>query len=215
MSKQQPAKHFNMANVWGRPIGEMKRERSTGKKEYLIIQIECPNELYGNIRAYGRLWGTDKIAAFLDHFKKNPGSAYRFRGMFSQYDKEEEVRLSNFTLYGWEAISGNEFRASFLLTGIVTATQTLEHENEGVIFLHLFRQGQGSFQDIEEDFILYTLNAQDVAGLQEGDTIKVKGLLRAKEPEDYFGEKNGTIKAYIMSEINILKMQDEPAGEPY
>jgi hypothetical protein len=202
-----------MGNVWGRPIGEMKREKSEGGKEYLIIQIECPNELYGNVRAYGRLWGTAKIDAFLDFFKKNPGSSYRFRGMFSQYDKEEGTRYSNFTFYAWEAISGKEFRASFVLTGEVTAVKTLDIENEGEIYLHLFREGQGDYRDIEEDFEIYTLNAQDIAGLHEGDTIEVSGLLRAKEPEDYFGKPNGSIKPYVMGEIKIKKMQDIPAEQ--
>lgn len=207
------SKHFNMGNVWGRVIGEMKRETSELNKEYLIIQIECPNELYGNVRAYGRLWGTDRIDAFLDHFKKNPGGSYRFRGFFSQYDKEEGVRYSNYTFFSWEAVAGKEFRATFVLTGDVTAVKTLEIENEGKIHLYLYREGKGDYKDIEESFEVYTLNAQDIAGLYEGDTIEVSGLLRAKEPEDYFGRTNSLIKPYIMGEIKIKNLQDIPAEQ--
>lgn len=200
-------KHFNMANVWGRPTGDMKRTFSDGGKEYLIIQVECPNELYGNVKAYGRLWGTEKIDAFLDFFKKNPGATYRFRGMFSQYDKEEGVRYSNFTFFSWEEVKGKEFRAAFVLTGEVTAVKLLDDEGEHKIYLHLFREGTGGYKDIEEDFEIYTLNGDVIAGVQAGDTIEAGGLLRAKEPEDYLGRQRTAIKPYVMGEIKVKTMK--------
>lgn len=198
-------KHFNMANVWGRATGEMEIKTTDNGKEYIIIRVEAPNELFGNVKAYGRLWGTEKIAAFLDHFKKNPGGTYRFRGMFSQYDKEEGVRYSNFTFFSWEEVKGKEFRATFSLTGQVSAVASIE--GEGIIYLHLFRAGQAGYKDTEEDFVIYTLNNDVIAGITEGDTIEVGGLLRAKEPEDYLGRQNNQIKPYVMGEIKIKNMQ--------
>ena len=184
-------KHFNLGNVWGR-VGGTKAEESTEGKPYLSIQVECPNDLFGNIKTYGRLWGKEKIDAFMDHYKKNPGTAYRFRGFFSQYDKEEGLRLSNYTFYSWDVFNGAEFRASFVLVGLVAAIE--EKKEEGMICLSLSREGAA-----EEEFVVYTLTLQDLAGISEGDVIEVKGVLRYKEPEDFFGaSSHGTVKPYVM-----------------
>ncbi len=198
-------KHFNLGNVWGR-VASCKKEKSTRDTVYLQIQVECPNELFGNVKTYGRIWGKDKVEAFLDFHKKHPGQAYRFKGFFSQYDKEEGQRYSNFTFTNWQPIDGSEFRAAFILTGEITSLST--EAPEGKICLHLIREGQGDYRDIEEDFEVYTLNEQEIAGLQEGQVVQVKGLMRAREPEDYFGCPSGKIKPYL-KEINGKKSEEE------
>lgn len=203
-------KHFNMGNVWGKVAG-FTEEISDNDKPYLAIQIECPNELYGNIKTYGRLWGRDKVDAFLDYHKKNPGTVYKFQGFFSQYDKEEGRRYSNFTFYSWSPVSGKEFRAAFVLTGEVTAAEKIN--GEGKIYLHLIREGQGTYKDIEEDFEIYTLNAQEVDGIKQGDLIETAGMLRTREPEDFFGRPSSAIKPYI-KEMTIKK-QTEVAEEAF
>jgi len=193
-------KHFNSGNVWGR-VANCKLQKSDQGTPYLQIQFECSNELFGNIKTYGRLWGQDKIDAFIDYFKKHPGQSFRFKGFFSQYDKEEGQRYSNYTFFEWQPVDGKEFRAAFVLTGEVTAVE--EVNGEGKIYLHLLREGRGEYRDIEEDFEVYTLNVQEIAGINEGDILQVKGVMRAKEPEDYFGMPSGEIKPYV-SELKLM-----------
>jgi hypothetical protein len=187
------SKHFNLGNVWGR-VAKVTREKSSEGTPYLSIQVECANTIYGNVRTYGRLW--KNIDAFFDYYKKNPGSAYRFRGFFSQYDKSEGQRYSNYTFYSWEVFTGEEFRASFILIGEIDSVE------EEKLSLVLSREGS----EEEEHFEVYSLNRQDLSGISEGDCVKLKGLLRYKEAEDFFGDTSahGTVKPYIM-EIEQVK----------
>jgi hypothetical protein len=197
-------KHFNSGNVWGR-VASVEKDYSRGGAPYLSIQVECPNTLYGNIKTYGRLYGQNKIDAFFDYHKSHPGAAYRFRGFFSQYDKEEGLRYSNYTFFSWEVFEGGEFRAVFILTGEVTAVET--KDGEGKLSLHLTREGTGDYQDVREDFIVYTPNVQDAAGISDGDTVQVKGVMSYKEPEDYFGgSPQGPVKPYV-KELKVYKTE--------
>ena len=56
--------------------------------------------------------------------------------------------ISNYTFFSWEVFDGGEFRAAFILTGEVTATET--KNGEGKLYLHLVREGTGNYQDKEE-----------------------------------------------------------------
>lgn len=198
-------KHFNSGNVWGR-VASVEKQYSQGGTPYLAIQVECPNSLYGNVKTYGRLWGEEKINAFFDYHKAHPGAAYRFRGFFSQYDKEEGVRYSNYTFFSWEVFDGGEFRAAFILTGEVTAAET--RDGEGVLGLYLVREGSGDYKDVAENFIVYAPNAQDIAGIAEGDTLQVKGVMSYKEPEDYFGgSPQGPVRPYVKT-LKVYKPEE-------
>lgn len=201
-------KHFNSGNVWGR-VASVEKQYSHSGTPYLAIQVECPNSLYGNVKAYGRLWGEEKISAFFDYHKEHPGSAYRFRGFFSQYDKEEGVRYSNYTFFSWEVFTGGEFRAVFILTGEVTAVETIN--GEGKLSLHLVREGQGDYRDVAENFEVYAANPQDAAGIPEGALVQVKGVMSYKEPEDYFGgSPHGPVRPYV-KELKVY--EHAPATE--
>lgn len=188
-------KHYNGGNVWGR-VADVEKKYTDGGTPYLSIQVECPNSLYGNVKTYGRMWGDAKINAFFDYHKAHPGAAYRFRGFFSQYDKDEGRRFSNYTFFSWEVFEGGEFRAVFILTGEVTAVEV--KDGEGKLYLHLIREGSGDYKDVREVFEVYTLNAQEVAGIQEGALVQAKGVMSYKEPEDYFGgSPSGPVKPYV------------------
>lgn len=190
-------KHFNAGFVWGR-VAKAKKEFSHSGTPYLTIEAECPNEIFGNIRTYGRLWGEDKIDAFLDYHKKHPGAAYKFQGFFSQYDKDEGTRYSNYTFFAWQPVEGKEFRATFVLTGAVTGAEKTP-DNDGKLYLSLTREGSGDYKDINEDFEVYTFEPQKIDGLNEGDLVQIKGVLRYKEAEDYFGaSSSGSVRPYVM-----------------
>lgn len=184
-------KYFNLGNVWGK-IASVKLEKSTNSTPYLSITLEVSNPMFGNIKTYGRLWGQVKIDAFMDYFKDNPGSAYRFQGFFSQYTKNGN-RLSNYTFFSWQPFIGTEFRTAFILKGEVTAIE------KDKIFLHIERKGKGEYEDIPEDFEIYALDVSDLAGIKVGDLIQAKGCIRYKESEDYFGgSPQGQVRPYCM-----------------
>jgi hypothetical protein len=202
-------KHFNSGNVWGK-VASVEKQYFTGGTLYLAIQVECPNSLHGNVKTYGRLWGKEKINAFFDYHKAHPGASYRFRGFFSQYDKEEGKRYSNYTFFSWEPFEGSEFRAVFILTGKVTAVE--EKNGEAKLYLHLIREGQGDYKDIDENFEVYATNSQAVSGISEGDTVQVKGVISYREPEDYFGgSSQGPVKPYI-KEIKVYEPELSEQG---
>ena len=204
-------KHFNSGNVWGR-VAKAELKHTDRNTPYLSIEVECPNSLYGNVKTYGRLYGESKANAFFDYHKAHPGVAYRFRGFFSQYDKEEGKRYSNYTFFSWEVFDGGEFRAAFILTGEVTAVET--KDGEGKISMHLMREGQGEYQDINEDFEVYMPNAQELSGISDGMTIQVKGVMSYKEAEDFFGgSPSGPVRPYVKT----LKLYGPKAeeGDPF
>lgn len=204
-------KHFNAGFVWGR-ITKLKEELSNNGTPYLSIEIECPNGMFGNVKAYGRLWGADKITALLDAHKQHPGATYRLQGFFSQYDKDEGTRYSNYTFFSWQPVEGKEYRATFVLTGEVTGTEKMP-DGDGRIHLHLVREGQGSYKDSDEDFQVFTLDIKKLDGLRDGALVQVKGVLRYKEAEDYFGAtSSGPVRPYVM-EIKVL--EPEPALEVF
>lgn len=196
------SKHFNSGHVWGR-VSKVTEDKADGTgTPYLSIELECPNEMFGNIKTYGRLWASktdrSKVDAFLAFHKEHLGAAYHFQGFFSQYDKDEDKRYSNYTFFSWQEVTGKEFRAAFILTGEVTATETTA-DGDGKIYLHLVREGQGSHSDVEEDFEVYILNPQELAGIEDGALLQVKGVLRYKEAEDYFGgTAGGPLRPYVM-----------------
>ncbi|MDP2167951.1 MAG: hypothetical protein Q8J64_06445 [Thermodesulfovibrionales bacterium] len=206
-------KHFNLGNVWGR-VASVELKKSEGKgTPYIQIQVECPNDLHGNIKTYGRLWGQGKIDAFMDFHKKHPGSAFRFRGFFSQYDGEEGMRLSNYTFFEWAASEAKEFRATFILKGEVTGTES--PRGEGKLLLHLVREGQNGHADTIEDFVVYTATAEELDGIEAGQIVEVKGVIRPKDREDYFGDTRSPIKPYL-KELKILtETAEEAVTDPF
>lgn len=205
-------KHFNAGFVWGR-IAKLKLDRSDVKgTPYLSIELDCPNELFGNVRAYGRLWGAEKIDALIDFHKGHPGAALKLQGFFSQYDKDEDTRYSNYTFFSWQPVEGKEFRATFVLTGEVTGTENMP-DGDGLIHLYLVREGKGSYEDAKEVFQVFTLDIKKLEGLGDGALVQVKGVLRYKEAEDYFGAApSGPVRPYVM-EIKVLER--DPALEVF
>jgi hypothetical protein len=193
-------KHYNAGAIVGIPV-DFTEKKSDGKISvpYLQMQFECASDIYGAVKAFARFWGRKKIDAFLDFHKKNPGQVYNFRGFFSQYEKQGR-RLSNYTVYEWAPTSSREFLASFLLKGDVLAAEKLD--DEGRIHLQLNREGVNK-KTVEEEFEVYTMNAQEIDGLEEGTTVEAKGFLRAKTPFDAYGMPSTDIRPFVM-ELKIL-----------
>lgn len=192
-------KHFNKGVVFGR-LSDLKEKTSDSenKTKYLQINLECPNELHGDTKIYGRLWGDERIDVLLKTLNQNgklmKGTALRLEGFFGQYDDSEGRRLNNYSFFKWKHINSSEFRAAFILTGEIKEAYILN--GEGCIHLHIVRPGAKN-KDLEEDFILFTEDEGDISDLKQGQTVHLKGVLSEKGQEDYFGGTSGIFKAYV------------------
>lgn len=112
-------KHFNSANVWGR-IHSMTRKTSDNDKPFVEVAINCESSAYGNVRAFGYLWGEDAVAAFMKAFR--PKATVHLRGAFAQYKGRHEAIKTSFTFWKaapWDPATGKHKapRAAFILVG--------------------------------------------------------------------------------------------------
>lgn len=59
---ERKRRHFNKATVYGSLLKtpELKETEETGKK-YASFQIQCANDLHGNVRVYGKIWGIGRF----------------------------------------------------------------------------------------------------------------------------------------------------------
>ena len=80
------SQHFNSGNVWGK-ITEATLETTKPKgTPYLDLKIDCSNADYGNGRAFGRMWGKEKIAALQALLEEHKGELIRLKGFYDQYE---------------------------------------------------------------------------------------------------------------------------------
>ena len=103
-----------------------------------------------------------------------PALTAKYLGFFSQYDKDGK-RNSNFPFFSWSPSDAKEYRAAFVLVGEVRGTS--KADGDGKLLLHLVREGKNGYEDTEEDFEVYTLNAQEVNGIEDGALVEAKGVL--------------------------------------
>ena len=74
--------HFNQGNVWGTVIKTKEGKTKEKKTPFLDLEIDCGNPEYGKVKAYGRLWGKEKIASFLEAYKGHEKDIFRFKGFY-------------------------------------------------------------------------------------------------------------------------------------
>ena len=192
-------RHFNAAHVWGR-IAEVPTEKKANEGKgapYLRLKLNCYCPEYGNVQAYGNLWGRKKIDECLDAYQMDPRQAFKFSGFLSQApETSEHGRYTNFTFIGCEPIVATKLRAVFILVGEVTG---IEGDK---LALHLAREmkprKEGDEPKIqEEDFDLYLLDPRAANGITAGDVVEVKGKLRAKDGEDEYGSNSSPVRPYV------------------
>jgi hypothetical protein len=187
--------HYNAAHVWGRIVGTPSTKKSKEGKgaPYLRLEVSCYHPRFGNVRAYGNLWGQKKISGLLDEFRMNQRALFKFDGFVSQYEDGEGKRFTNFTFIDWQpATADAEPRAAFILVG----------EVEGIagdrLTLFLKRPKRGSEDEhVEERFAFHLAEDGGLNGAMVGDLVKVKGYLRAAAGEDPFGENTSPIRPYV------------------
>jgi len=185
------SKHFNAGNVWG-TIKSLKKEHNERKTPCLMIEVDCGGK-YGSVRAFGRLFGEQKIDGLIDFHKENPGAVVRLRGYLGQYEKSGEVR-TNYTFYAWEEAAKQDRRAAFVLVGAVTSV--VDDGDLLRLSLHLERGGKDGHEAQKEDFDLWAFDARMVS-MRPGQVVEVKGCMQQGEGEDEYGSCTGDVRPII------------------
>jgi len=186
------SKHFNAGNVWGK-ILELKKESTQGGTDFLMISLDCGGK-HGSVRAYGRIFGKDKIEGLVAHHKENPGTVVHFRGYIGQYEKGEDI-LTNFTFYAWQPDLLQAPRAAFVLVGEVKELDQIG--DMWRITMHLSRKGQPGHGDLEEDFTLWSFDGSVFAGMMKGQIVELKGYMQQGEGVDDFGTATGDVRPIV------------------
>jgi hypothetical protein len=190
-------KHFNAGNVWGKILKAEEKKTRDKKTPFLELEIDCGSSQYGNVRAYGRLWGKEKITALVTHHGQHKGASYRLKGFYNQYS-DNEVRYSGYSFYDFEAVAPDTHpvpRASFILVGQVMKKEMID--GEGIVTLIVSRPQKD--QKIDEELTLYFFDLDPFFEIESEDIIEVRGLLRKREAEDiYGGSTNDKFRPYIM-----------------
>jgi len=197
MAEPKEPKHFNAGNVWGKIIKADEKTTRDKHTPFLELEIGCGSSQYGNVRAYGRLWGKEKIAALVALRGQYKDAFYRFKGFYNQYT-EKDVRYSGYSFYNYEAIVPDSHpvpRASFILVGQLLKKEMID--GEGIVTLNVSRPQKD--ERVDEELTLYLFDLDPFFEIEEEDIIEVRGLLRKREAEDlYGGSTNDKFRAYIM-----------------
>ena len=84
---------------------------------------------------------------------------------------------------------------------------------DDLVGLYLLREGMSGREDTENVYEVHLIDGQLMAGFAEGDNVRVKGVMRYKATEDYFGDvPEGLVRPYVM-EVKSIKA--ETATAPY
>lgn len=188
-------KHFNAGNVFGRVVDEIKRNTSRGGGEYISFTVNVSGRKCGSVRAYCRMWKSERFEPFLACLKKDPEAVFWFKGFFGQYWNDRNEVMSNFTCFQWE-LRDSEPRAAFILKGLVDQAQSVQSGQR--LLLKIDRDGQPV-----ETFELWNQAEKFLDEPNSGDLIEAKGYLRQETPEDDFGGSCGPVRAYI-EKLRIL-----------
>lgn len=195
-------KHFNSGHVFGR-ITELKEEESEGGKAYLQITVDVSGPKTGRVTAYCRMWSAQRYQPLLDDFRSSGGGDYCLRGFISQYRKGTDT-YNNFTVFEWER-RASERRAVFILRGEVSHQPSQQTDGGQRFLLKVIRSGAGESTQ-EESFELFVQGEKLLDRVSLGDLVEVKGMVRQKEPDDFFGGSDGPVRAFV-EKLKIIPRQ--------
>lgn len=187
-------KHFNQGNVWGRVMATKSGGFGSGNgTPALTVHVDCTGA-YGNIHAFGRIWGQEKIDAFFEFHRRNPDAVIKFTGFMSQYFKGVK-NYTNFSFYKWDAAMGQPPRAAFILTGDVVSKAV--KNDAGVIKLKYVKPGSNGYRATSEDFELWFLDGGLYESFSPGQLVEVKGHMQQGAGEDEFGSATGEVRPIV------------------
>jgi hypothetical protein len=185
-------KHFNQGNVWGRVMATKSGGFGSGTPA-LSVHVDCTGA-YGNIHAFGRIWGQEKIDAFFEFHRKNTDAVMKFTGFISQYYKGLKNH-TNYSFYKWDAALGQAPRAAFILTGDVVSKAV--KNDSGVITLKYVKPASNGYRATSEDFELWFLDGGLYESFSPGQLIEVKGHIQQGAGEDEFGSATGEVRPIV------------------
>jgi hypothetical protein len=186
-------KHFNSGHVFG-AITEMKEDESEGGKPYLQITVDVSGPKSGRVTAYCRMWGQERYQGLLDDIRNNGEGSHALRGFISQYTKGDAT-FNNFTVFEWER-RDTERRAVFILKGEVSHQPSGLNDGGQRFLMKVVRTGTNGSEQAET-FELWAQGDKLLDRVSKGDLVEVKGMVRQKEPDDFFGGSDGPIRAFV------------------
>ncbi len=206
------SKHFNAGNVFGKVL-EVKEESSSRGKSYLQINVDVSGGKSGRVTAYCRMWGEKRIAEFINEWKRFPQETYWFRGFLGQYTTNDGTILSNFTVFQHERKTA-EKRAVFILKGVVSCQPSGLNDGGQRFMLEVTREDTNHDEQTEA-FELWAPGEKLLDPVSKGDLVEVKGLIRQKEVDDFYGSSDGPVHAYV-DILKIIPPADDPGDDiPY
>lgn len=207
------SKHFNAGNVFGK-VTEVKEEKSDKGKPYLQISVDTSGDKSGRVTAYCRMWGEQRISEFLNEWKRFPAETFWFRGFLGQYTSKSGDILSNFTVFSFERKPG-EKRAVFVLKGVVSH-QPSGTADGGQRFLMDITRDDAQGGENTENFELWVPGEKLLDTVAVGDLVEVKGLIRQKDVDGFYGGSDGPVRAYV-DLLKIIPQESAPTyyGKPF
>jgi len=143
-------------------------------------------EKNGNIEELKRIYGQAKQGLF------------KLTSVYSQYRKNEASDfLSSFTIYDFELLTEKiKKRAYFIVVGEVSSRPSGLNCG-GQRFMVTVRRENDSHENQESLFEFWSPGEKlELPKVSEGDTVRVKGLVRQKEPDGLCGG-DGPVRAYL------------------
>ena len=193
------SKHFNQGNVWGTVVKTKEGETKKKKTPFLDLEINCGNSEYGGVKAYGRLWVKEKIAAFLEAYEDHEKDLFRFKGFYGQYE-EHGLTYSSYFLYDFKPVGETVLkggpRAAFILVGDLIRKELVDGEAQ--VTLEVIRPAGES--ESEEKLSLWLFDLDPYYQIEIGDLVEMRGHLRKREAEDFYGgSTDDPIRPYVMA----------------
>lgn len=207
-------KHFTKGIVIGRITDIKDEETRENKRKYITCMVDVSGVTCGDVTAYCRMYGgSDELK---QAWAANKRGLFKLIGIYSQYRKDEASDfLSSFTLYDFEpADPEGRRRAYFIVVGEVSH-QPSGQTDGGQRFLVVVRRMGTNQQEQEETYEFIAPGDKLLDPVSMGDTVRVKGLVRQREPDGDCGG-DGPIRAYLNS-LEILRDSGAPADDdlPY
>jgi hypothetical protein len=199
------SKHFTKGVITGR-ITEIKDEvTQESNKKYVTIKADVSSTLSGDVTAYCRMYDKDGNAMELKRlWNKNRSGLFKLQGIYSQYRKDTSTDfMSSFTLFSFEPVESGSKRAYFIVVGDVSHQPSGTNDGGQRFLVTVTKQGNNG-RDQEETYEFWAPGDKLLAEVSEGDTVRVKGLVRQKEPDGVCGGE-GPIRAYL----ETLEIQTE------
>lgn len=197
-------KHFTKGVITGR-ITEIKDEVTKDtKKPYIAIKVDVSSTISGDVTAYCRMYGGSEDMKRL--WNKDKQALFKLQGIYSQYKKDESSEfLSSFTLFDFElAETGSRRRAYFIVVGEVSHQPSGTTDGGQRFLVNVSKLGNNqTVQD--ETFEFWAPGDKLLDQVSQCDLVRVKGLVRQKEPDGDCGGE-GPIRAWLSS-LEIHKFE--------